>query len=137
MWTQFWVIKAPDEAEARGRVCQSLEKWTPREAGDPDVALVRIYRGPDDLAMAETIAQNLAQIRQTVIQSHRQELSRRLQHLAHRAIGIPAVPGYVVLDEDGPRSPRPLDCRSNGVRWVVTVNWPGAPPDVDPESTTH
>ncbi len=135
MWSQWWVVDAPDEMQAAARVRTALEKWKPEEVEPPTLGDTRPYRGPDDLALADAIAEDLAQIRQTVMQSHRQELSRRLQQLSHRAIGIPPRPGWVVLDAVGPRSPRPLDCRGRaGLRWVVTVAWSGPIPAILPEA---
>lgn len=129
MWSQSWVVTAPDEAAARTLIREALATWAPQNAGQPELGSWHFFRGPDELALADTVATDLAHIRQTVAQGNRQELSRRLQALSHRAIGIPPRPGYVVLDDDGPRSPRPLDCRSQkALRWVQEVLWPGTPP---------
>lgn len=131
MWEQSWIVSANSEHEAHQQVQDALASWAPKEAGIPSIGPVRLYRGPDDLAVADAIAEDLAAIRQTVAQSHRQELSRRLQHLTHRALGIPPKPGFVVLDQGTPRSPRPGDLRAgNGLRWLVSVSWPGDVPDV-------
>lgn len=131
MWHQFWVASALDEELARRQVQAAINEWTPDHQEAPQIESVRIYRGPDDLALAEEIAQDLSAIRQTVAQSHRQELSRRLASLRHRPIGIPPKEGWVVLDGTTPRSPRPLDCRGQSMpRWVVTVAWPGTVPSL-------
>ncbi len=131
MWEQSWIVAAKSDQQARQQVEDALYSWAPKEAGPPSVGPVRLYRGPDDLAVADAIAEDLAAIRQTVAQSHRQELSRRLQHLAHRALGIPPKPGFVVLDQGTPRSPRPGDLGAGpGLRWLVVVTWPGDVPDI-------
>ncbi len=132
MWEQHWVVTAREADTATEAVQTALDLWAPAEAGPPHRGEVRIWRGPDDLALAESVAEELSQIRQTALQATRQELSRRLHALSHRALGIPPRPGWVVLDEDGPRSPRPLDCRTSALRWVVTVVWPGDPPQLPP-----
>lgn len=131
MWEQSWIVSAPSEQEAQQQVENALATWAPTDSGSPAVGPVRLYRGPDDLAVADAIAEDLAAIRQTVAQSHRQELSRRLQHLTHRAVGIPPKPGFVILDQTTPRSPRPGDLRAGSkLRWVVLVTWPGDVPDL-------
>ncbi len=132
MWVQSWVVTAANEETATNNVKAALRDWTPQEQEAAEVTGVRIYRGPDDLAISEAIAQALAEIRQTVVQGHRQELSRRLHSLAQRPIGIPPMQGWVVLDGTVPRSPRPLDLRgTRGPRWVVTVSWPGDVPIIE------
>jgi len=131
MWSQWWVVQANDAQLAESQVRTALNRWTPIEAIPPSITEIRFHRGPDDILLAEAIAEDLALIRQTVIQSTRQELSRRLQQLTHRALGIPPREGWVVLDGSGPRSPRPTDCRGGtGVRWIVTVTWAGPKPDL-------
>ena len=135
MWEQSWVVTEQDEGAAKRAVRNALDFWVPSESPAPVLGEARIFRGPDDLALAESVAEELSHIRQTVIQGTRQELSRRLRTLSHRALGIPPRPGWVVLDETGPRSPRPLDCRTSAIRWVVSVHWPGdvpVLPDADP-----
>lgn len=134
MWTQWWVVHAQDESSAKAEVQAALEQWTPVGQDPAAVRELRIYRGTDDLALVDQVAQTLAVIRQTVQQSHRQELSRRLRQLADRPVGIPSRPGWVVLDAGVPRSPRPGDLRGqNRPRWIVTVEWPGTPPtSLDP-----
>lgn len=132
MWEQSWVVMARDEEAAKRTVQDALDFWVPAEAAAPRLSEIRIFRGPDDLALAESVAEELSHIRQTALQGTRQELSRRLRTLSHRALGIPPRAGWVVLDEAGPRSPRPLDCRVAGVRWVATVIWPGEVPEVAP-----
>ncbi len=132
MWEQSWVVMTRDEQDAKRTVQDALDFWVPAESPLPHLGAARIFRGPDDLALAESVAEELSHIRQTALQGTRQELSRRLRTLSHRALGIPPRPGWVVLDEAGPRSPRPLDCRATGVRWVVMVIWPGDIPDVAP-----
>lgn len=134
MWEQWWVVQAPDASQAEDRVTQALPLWTPDPEPPGAVVTVRAYRGPDDTALANQIAQGLANIRQTVAQSHREELSRRLQRLRERPRGIPPQSGWVILDQDVPRSPRPTDMRTPPrPRWVVTVRWPGDPPALDPD----
>ncbi|NMP21109.1 hypothetical protein [Sulfobacillus harzensis] len=131
MWEQSWVVSAPSEDAALNAVQMALATWAPEEAGTPELGAVRLFRGPDDMALADSVARDLADIRQTVAQSHRQELSRRLHQLSHRAVGIPPRPGFVVLDGSSPRSPRPGDLKSSPhLRWVVTVAWPGKEPDL-------
>lgn len=129
MWTQWWVVVANDDKTAIQLVNQALTHWTPEDTPRGQAITARIYRGPDDLALAEVVARDLSAIKQTVLQSHRQELSRRLRNLSHRAMGIPPREGWVVLDDAGPRSPRPLDSAgAHPLRWVVTVEWSASPP---------
>lgn len=129
MWEQSWVVQAPSGETAVSQVRSALLTWAPDKGGAPELGLARPYRGPDDLALAEDMARDLAEIRQTVAQSHRKELARRLADLSHRALGIPPRPGFVILDDTTPRSPRPGDLRAQGgVRWVVMVRWNGDPP---------
>ncbi len=85
MWEQHWVVTAREADTATEAVQTALDFWAPAEAGPPHRGEVRIWRGPDDLALAETVAEELSQIRQTALQATRQELSRRLHALSHRA----------------------------------------------------
>ncbi|MCY0877675.1 MAG: hypothetical protein OWU84_01840 [Firmicutes bacterium] len=131
MWEQWWVVHAYDESQARSQVITALAQWTPAEAEPAEVADIRIYRGPDDIALGDALARQLSDIQQTVAASHRSELARRLNTLKFRAVGIPPQSGWVVLDRTTPRSPRPLDIRDfPRPRWVVTVRWPGEEPDL-------
>lgn len=129
MWTQYWVVTTSSEERARDDVQVALHRWTPDGVPAATIITARLYRGPDDFSISDTISQALAEIQQTVATSHRSELSRRLQAISHRPIGIPPQAGWVVLDGHTPRSPRPLDLRSTGnLRWVVTVQWEDDPP---------
>jgi hypothetical protein len=131
MWEQWWVVQAPDADTARDRVTDSLSVWTPQSETPAVAGLVRIYRGPDDTALADQVAHALSAVRQTVARSNRQELAGRLHELKDRPVGIPPRPGWVVLDGRNPRSPRPTDLGTpREPRWVVTVNWPGQPPSL-------
>lgn len=132
MWSQWWVVPAPDEAQAESRVRSALSQWTPHEQEPAAIGAIRIYRGTDDLAIGEAVMEGLTQIRQVVSQSNRQELASRLRTLSQRPIGIPPLEGWVILDGTTPRSPRPVDCRGSGLRWVVTVEWPGEVPTPHP-----
>ncbi len=128
MWTQWWVVSASSQSDAESRVQEALTQWTPAEQAPASLGGSRFYRGVDDLAIGEAVTNGLTQIRQVVSQSNRQELAQRLRTLSQRPIGIPPMEGWVVLDGATPRSPRPVDCRANGIRWVVTVQWPGTVP---------
>jgi len=128
VWTQWWVVESPDEAAAQAHVLAALQRWAPPDT-EWQLPAIRFYRGPDDLALSEAFAQDMALIQQTVLTSHRQELARRLHILGYRGLGIPPKPGWVILDHSGPRSPRPHDwSRPHGPRWIVTVQWAGEPP---------
>jgi hypothetical protein len=133
MWTQWWVVQETDEAVARRRVEEALARWTPVEADAATVGQSRIMTGPDELSLPEQYLEEVAEIRDIVAKTPRETLARRFAYLRQRALGIPPRPGWVVLTEDGPRSPRPTDwTRGGGVRWVVEVIWPGEPPTLTP-----
>lgn len=129
MWSQWWIVDAPDEATAVDRVRTSLGRWSPQEASTPSTGSVRFYVGTDDLALSEAFVTELQEIHQEVARSHRQEIAARFWTLAQRPLGIPPRAGWVMLDHETPRSPRPIDwSRGHGPRWIVTVDWPGDPP---------
>lgn len=137
MWSQSWVVTAPDSDAAVEKVQLALKEWTPPDQPPASIGDARIYRGPDDLSVTEAVSKALADIRQTVSQSHRRELSRRLHQLSQRPIGIPPAEGWVVLDGPIPRSPRPLDVRpGGGPRWVISVSWPGEVPATNDTSSS-
>lgn len=133
MWQQWWVVQATEAAAARKRVEDALARWTPVEAGTAEVGQIRIMTGPDELNLPEQYLDEVEEIRDIVAKTPRETLARRFAYLRHRALGIPPRPGWVVLTEEGPRSPRPTDwTRGGGVRWVVEVKWPGDPPVLAP-----
>jgi hypothetical protein len=132
MWTQWWVSVGADEDAARAKVVSALRRWKPTEAGEPTVGAVRILTGPDEAQFTEAYLQEVEEIRDLVAKTPRETLARRFAYLRHRALGIPPRPGWVVLGEGGPRSPRPADWIRGGVpRWVVEVQWPGDPPQLE------
>lgn len=136
MWTQWWIVDAKSSDQAIERVKELVIRWTPKESEFPAVTDARYYTGPDDLAVAEQYAQELADIHRVVSESPRHELVRRFSLLNQRSQGIPPRPGWVMTDAHGPRSPRPVDWSDRkGPRWVVTVKWPGDPPNLTVSDT--
>ena len=129
MWEQSWVVAAPDEALARKATVSLLRRWRPDEAGTPEVGAARILTGPDTLDMGDQYLEEIREIQELVAHTPREDLARRFRLIHQRPLGIPPRPGWVVAGAEGPRSPRPGDwSRPHGVRWVVTVRWPGSPP---------
>ena len=129
MWEQTWVVDAPDEDLARARTAALLQRWRPHEAGHPEVGKARILTGPDTLAMGDQYLEEIPEIQELVAHTPREDLARRFRFVHQRPLGIPPRPGWVVAASDGPRSPRPVDwSHPHGVRWVVSVRWPGDPP---------
>ncbi|MGC8488496.1 MAG: hypothetical protein ACP5QO_09810 [Clostridia bacterium] len=131
MWVQSWVVAAPDEERASAVTRDLAAGWRPAEAGMPEVGPVRILTGPDTMALSDQYLDEIREIQQLVATTPREDLARRFRFVHQRPLGIPPRPGWVVAAPEGPRSPRPTDwSRPHGVRWVVTVTWPGAPPDL-------
>ena len=129
MWEQQWVVGAASSDDAAGLVQDALRQWTPADTAAPHVAAVRFYQGTDDEALANQYLDEVAEIRDVVAATPREELAQRFGRMQQRALGIPPRRGWVVLAREGPRSPRPLDwTRPAGPRWVAAVQWEGEPP---------
>jgi hypothetical protein len=129
VWQQWWVVASDTADDAVAKVMDARVRWTPREAEPPAIGDVRFYRGEDDEALADQYVAEVAEIRDLVARTPRELLARRFAHVRQRGLGIPPRPGWVVLGEDGPRSPRPVDWSGRwGPRWVVEVRWSGEAP---------
>ena len=132
MWEQQWGVADVSEGGAVRQVEAALGQWTPREAPPGHRGAARFYRGTDDETLANQYLDEVSEIRDVVAATPREGLAERFRRVQQRARGIPPRPGWVVLDRDGPRSPRPRDwTRSAGPRWVVTVQWEGSVPALD------
>ena len=131
VWTQNWVVGAGAAPDAREAVVQLLARWTPDGQEAAAVGEVRALTGPDELALGDQYVEELRDIRELAAKTPRESLAHRFALLRQRPLGIPPRPGWVVAGGDGPRSPRPLDWTGrHGPRWVVTVEWPGSPPEL-------
>jgi hypothetical protein len=132
VWTQFWVVEATSAEEARTLAARLLLRWTPRGQPAAAVGAARFFAGPDELALGDQYVEELREIQDLVANTPRETLAARFAHLKQRPLGIPPRAGWVVAGAEGPRSPRPTDwSRPHGPRWVLQVDWPGEPPQLD------
>jgi hypothetical protein len=132
MWEQSWVVEAADVEQARLSTEDLLQAWRPPDADAPEVGGIRILTGPDTMALSDQYLEEIREIQELVATTPREDLARRFRFVHQRPLGIPPRAGWVVAAPEGPRSPRPTDwSRPHGVRWVVTVTWPGDPPRLD------
>ena len=132
MWEQQWVVADASEGGATRQVQGALLQWTPAEGPLGHVGATRFYRGTDDETLANQYLDEVAEIRDVVAATPREGLAARFRQVQQRARGIPPRPGWVVLDAEGPRSPRPRDwTRPTGPRWVVAVHWEGSVPALE------
>ncbi len=129
MWTQFWIVEST-EAEAAESICRTvLDHWAPPTQDAVAIGPSRFYAGKDDLAVGDQYWQDFRDIQAVVQESPREDWRQRFAELGQRGLGIPPREGFVVVDADRPRSPRPTDwAKPHGPRWIVTVEWPGDPP---------
>ena len=132
MWEQQWVVADATAEGAVRQVSAALGQWTPAEAPPGHVGACRFYRGTDDETLANQYLDEVTEIRDVVAATPREGLAERFRRVQQRARGIPPRPGWVVVDREGPRSPRPRDwTQPAGPRWVVTVQWDGSVPVLD------
>jgi len=132
VWEQHWVVPAPTAEAAAAGAAAALRRWTPAEAAPAELGDVRFYQGPDDVELSNQYLEDVAEIQNVVANTPREQLAQQFARVRQRGLGIPPRPGWVVLDDDGPRSPRPLDwSRRRGPMWVVQVVWPGEVPELD------
>lgn len=132
MWEQHWVVSAPTAEAAAAVASAALARWTPARAPSAQVGEVRFYQGQDDVRLTNQYLEDVAEIQSVVANTPREQLAQQFARVRQRGLGIPPRAGWVVLDDDGPRSPRPLDwSRRRGPMWVVEVVWPGEVPQLD------
>ncbi|MCL5064511.1 MAG: hypothetical protein M1600_05485 [Firmicutes bacterium] len=133
MWQQYWIIESPENEAAQAICRRVLDRWAPQSLEGVSVSACRFYAGKDDLAVGNQYWQEFRDIQAVVAESPREDWRQRFAELGQRGLGIPPREGFVVVDEDQPRSPRPKDwAKPHGPRWIVTVDWPGDPPQPSP-----
>lgn len=129
LWEQFWIVESPEQEAAEAFCRDVLERWSPKTSGEVLVGPSRFYSGRDDLALGEQYWQEFSDIQAVVKETPREDWRHRFAELGQRGLGIPPHEGFVVVEDDFPRSPRPKDwSKPHGPRWIVTVHWPGDPP---------